>query len=58
MNNQSNKKANPTKKTVIQKVGSVPFEYATELVKASTQSDFLSVWKYEKKIRNYFLYLV
>ena len=48
---QLNIQANATKKTVVWKVGSVPFEHATELAKASTQSDFLSMWHCANKLR-------
>ena len=54
---QLNIQANATKKTVVWKVGSMPFEHATELAKASTQSDFLSMWHCANKLRKrYFLF--
>ena len=40
---QWNIQANTTKETVVSKIESMPFEHATELAKASTQSDFLSI---------------
>ena len=40
---QWNIQVNTTKKTVVSKIESMPFEHATELAKASTQSDFLSI---------------
>ena len=48
---QLNIRANATKKTVDWKVGSMPFEHATELAKASTRSDFLSIWQCANKSR-------
>ena len=42
---QINIHANATKKTVVWKVGPMTFENATELAKAGTQSDFLSIWQ-------------
>ena len=54
---QLNIQANVTKKTVAWKVGSIPSEHAAELFKASTQSDFLSIWRCAKKLRKYILSL-
>ena len=36
---------NATKKTVVWKVGSMLFEHAIDLAKASIQSDFVSAWQ-------------
>ena len=44
-------RANATKKIVGWKVGSMPFEHATALAKATTQSDFLSIWQCANKLR-------
>ena len=49
--------ANATKKTVVWKFESMPFEDATELAKASTQSGFLSIWQSANKIRKNILSL-
>ena len=54
---QLNVQVNATKKTVAWKVEPRPFEHATELAKASTQSDFLSIWQCENKLRKNILYL-
>ena len=52
---QLNIYANETKKTVVWKVGPMPFEHATALAKASTQLDFLSLWQCANKLRKYIL---
>lgn len=52
---QLNIYANETKKTVVWKVGPMPFEHATELAKASTRLDFLSLWQCANKLRKYIL---
>ena len=49
--------ANVTKKTVVWKFESMPFEHATELAKASTQSGFLSIWQRANKITKDILFL-
>ena len=52
---QINIHANATKKTVVWKVGPMTFESATELAKASTQSDFLSMWQCANKLIKHIL---
>ena len=49
--------ANAIKKTVVWKVGSMSFKCATELAKASTQSDFPLIWQCANKLRKYILSL-
>lgn len=46
---------NATKKTVVWKVGSMLFEHAIDLAKASIQSDFVSAWQWASKLRKYIL---
>ena len=47
----SNIQANATKKNVVWKVGSMPFEHAADLAKAITQSNVPSIWKCGNKLR-------
>ena len=44
-------RANATKTIVGWKVGSMPFKHAKALDKATTQSDFLSIWQCANKLR-------
>ena len=44
---QLNMQANAPKKTIVWKVGSIPFKHATELTKASNQS----IWQCTNKLR-------
>lgn len=52
---QLNIYANETKKTVVWKVGPMPFDHSTKLAKASTQLGFLSLWQCAKKLGKYIL---
>ena len=49
--------AKATKETVVWKIESMFFKHVTELAKASTQSDFLSIYQCANKLRKYILYL-